>query len=156
MQKKKKKETVEIEVPSKAIRVKHATCPNGCNLMDTEHLINGYPSVTVFAKTKEQEGLIYLDPVYGSYKNLPQIEIPQGTCADLYCPDCGVSLVQDEICEQCGAKMFAIYLPHGGVIEVCTRNGCQSHNLKFTDSEEIGKKLFDDDLYDISLQDINH
>ena len=153
----KKKEIVEIEVPSKAIRVKHATCPRGCNLMDTEHLINGYPSVTVYAKTGDKEGLIYLDPIYGSYKNLPEIEIKEGECADLYCPVCKISLVHEkETCSKCGAPMFAIYLPHGGVIEVCTRNGCQSHNLKFTDSEEMGKKLFDDKLYDISLRDINH
>ncbi len=154
--KNKKKEIVEIEIPSKAIRVKHATCPRGHSLMDEEHLISGYPSITVHAKVDDKEGLIHLDPVYGSYKNVPEFEVKEGECVTMFCPECGLSLIENETCDRCGAPMFVVYLPHGGVIEVCTRNGCQFHNLKFTESEEMGKKLFEDTMLDVSLKDLNH
>ncbi len=145
----KDKETVEIEIPSKSIRVKNAMCQNGHSLMDDEHRIDGYPSVTALVKTKDSKGLIHLDPVYGSYKNVPEIEIPEGECVELFCPTCGVSLTEGgQICDECLAPMFTIHLPHGGVIDVCTRNGCQFHNLKFTDSKEMGQKLMEDHFFD--------
>lgn len=145
----KKKEIVEIEIPSKAIRIKHATCFNGHNLMDKEHLIDRYPSVTVLAKYGEKQGLIHLDPVYGSFKNIYEIEVPEGECVELFCPKCNVSLSeQGQICDECLAQLFAIFLPHGGMIEACLRNGCHFHSLKFTDSEEIGKKLLEEHYFD--------
>jgi len=145
----KNRDTVEIEIPSKTLRVKHASCRHGHNLMDEEHLINGYPSVTVIVKLKDKTGMIHLDPVYGSYRNVPEIDIPEGECVELFCPECGISLTEGEqVCDECMAPMFTIHLGHGGVIEVCTRNGCQGHNLKFTDSEEMGKKLLEDHFFD--------
>jgi hypothetical protein len=146
--KNKKKEIVEIEIPSKTLRIKHAMCPNGHSLMDDEHLINGYSSVTVRAKYGDKEGLIYLDPIYGSFTNVYEIVVPEGECVELYCPTCGVSLSEHgQICDECLAPMFAIYLPHGGMIDACLRVGCHHHTLRFTDSEEIGKKLVDEDYF---------
>ncbi len=88
----KKKEIVEIEIPSKTIRLKNAMCRNGHNLMDEENLINDSPAITVLAKYGEQEGLIHLDPVYGSFQNLWEITVPAGECVELFCPTCKVSL----------------------------------------------------------------
>ncbi len=146
---KKKKEKVEIEVPSKAIRIQHAQCPNGHDLMDPEHKINGYASITVLTKYKDQEGLFHLDPVYGSYKNVPEINIPQGEIVQFYCPQCHVSLSEaGQTCDKCSAPMFALSLPHGGIVEACLRNGCQFHNLKLTDGEELIKRLEDEGTLD--------
>lgn len=145
----KKKEIVEIEIPSKTIRVKHAMCRNGHSLMDKHKLINGSPAITVLAKYSEQEGLIHLDPVYGSFQNLWEITVPEGECVELYCPTCKVSLSDHgQICDECLAPTFAIYLPNGGMVEACLRNGCHFHTLKFTDSDEIGKKLLEDHYFD--------
>ncbi len=150
--KKKKNEVVEIEIPSKAIRVQHATCPNGHNLMDSEHKINGYPSIAVLAKYEDQEGLIYLDPVYGSFKNLPEIDLPKDKIVSFFCHECGVSLSDEgQSCNVCSAPMFALHLPHGGIIEGCLRNGCQFHNLKLVDGEELVKRLYDDHTLDAYL-----
>ena len=41
----KEKEIVEIEIPSKAVRVKHAMCSHGHSLMDKDHPINNFPSI---------------------------------------------------------------------------------------------------------------
>lgn len=145
----KKKEIVELEIPSKVIRIKHAMCRNGHSLMDKKKLINGSPAITVLAKYGDQEGLIHLDPVYGSFQNLWEITVPKDECVELYCPTCNVSLSDHgQICDECLAPMFAVYLPNGGMVEACLRNGCHFHTLKFTDSEEIGKKLLEDHYFD--------
>jgi hypothetical protein len=145
----KKKEIVELEVPTRAIRIKNAMCVNGHNLMDEEHKISGNPSIKVLAKYGDQQGLIYLDPVYGSFQNVWEITVPDGECVELFCPHCNVSLAEHgQICDDCLAPMFALYLPHGGMVEACLRNGCHHHTLKFTDSEEIAKILIEDHYFD--------
>ncbi len=145
----KKKEIVELEIPSKTIRIKHAMCRNGHRLMDEHKLINGNPAITVLAKYGDQEGLIHLDPVYGSFQNLWEITVPEGECVELFCPTCKASLSDHgQICDECLAPMFALYLPHGGMVEACLRNGCHFHTLKFTDSDEIGQKLLEDHYFD--------
>jgi len=140
--KNKEKEIIEIEIPSKGIRVQHATCPNGHSLMDPDHKINRYPSITVKAKYKDLEGMIHLDPVYGSFKTVSEIKVPEGEEVEFFCPQCGVTLTFDDIkCEECGASMFGVYLPRGGRVEACLRNGCQFHNLKMVDGKELLEKL---------------
>lgn len=143
--KKAKKETVEIQIPSKAIRVQNASCPNGHSLMDHDHKINGYPSITVLVKYKGKEGLIHLDPVYGSFKNLAEIEVPKDVIVEFLCPICKASLTDEaQSCNVCSAPMFALHLPFGGIIEGCLRNGCQFHSLVFVNGEELVKRLYDD------------
>ena len=145
----KEKEVVEIEVPTKTIRIKHAMCVNGHSLMDAEHLINDNPSISVLAKYGDEEGLIFLDPVYGSFQNMWEITVPNDECVELFCPECKVSLSEHgQICDECLAPLFAIYLPNGGMVEACQRNGCHFHSLKFTDSEELGKKLLEEHYFD--------
>jgi len=145
----KKKEVVEITVPTKAIRIKHATCVKGHSLMDEKVLINGNPAITVLAKYGDEEGLIHLDPVYGSFQNIWEITVPKDECVELFCPTCRLSLSEHgQICDECLAPMFAIYLPHGGMVEACLRNGCHHHKLQFTDSEEIGKKVLEEHYFD--------
>ena len=147
--KNKKKEIVELEIPSRTIRIKKAMCEHGHSLMDPDHLIDGNASIAVLAKYENQEGLIYLDPVYGSFKNVWEIDVPEGECVELFCPRCHVSLSEHgQICDECLAPMFAVYLPHGGMVAACLRNGCHYHTLKFTDSEEIGKKLLEEHYFD--------
>ena len=150
--KKFKKETVELQIPSKAVRVQNASCPNGHSLMDHEHKINGYASITVYVKYKKKEGVIHLDPVYGSYKNLPEIEVAKNAIVEFYCPVCKASLTDaGQVCSVCSAPMFALHLPFGGIIEGCLRNGCQFHSLKFVNGEELVKRLYDDHTLDAYL-----
>ncbi|OGC00693.1 hypothetical protein A2V82_02945 [candidate division KSB1 bacterium RBG_16_48_16] len=147
-----KRERVEIEIPSKAIRIKNAGCPNGHSLMDPDHKINGYPSVKVLIRYKDQEGLIYLDPIYGSFKNIHVLNVSQGDVVDFYCPECKTSLTAaGKICRECSSRMFAIHLPHGGIIEGCLKNGCHYHNLRLIDGNELLKKLDEEDMLDSYL-----
>ena len=149
---KKKKETVEIELPSKAIRIQHAACPNGHSLMNSEHKINGYDSVSVLVKYKGQQGLIYLDPVYGSFKNVIEIKVDEGGMVEFFCPHCRISLADEhQTCIICAAQMLALHLPHGGIIEGCLRNGCQFHNLKLVSGDELVKRLYESHSLDAYL-----
>lgn len=139
------KEKIEVTVPSKAIRIQHAHCPKGCSLMDDEVKINGYPSILVKAKYKDQEGLLHLDPVYGSFQNVSELDVEKGGVVEFFCPHCGISLTDEgQTCNVCASPMFALYLPHGGIIEACLRNGCLEHSLKLVDSEQLLSRLFED------------
>ena len=146
------KEKVEVTIPSKAIRIQHASCPHGCDLMDESVLIDGYASIAVMAKYKNREGLIHLDPVYGSFHNISELDVKENDVAEFFCPKCGISLTDEgEFCNACSSPMFAIHLPHGGIVEACLKNGCTEHNLRLVDGEELLKRLFEDHTLDSYL-----
>jgi hypothetical protein len=149
---KRKKEVVEIELPSKAIRIQHASCPNGHSLMDNDHLINGYASVTVLVKSKGHQGLVHLDPIYGSFKNVFEVKVEEGGIVEFFCPHCRTSLIDEhQMCSICSAPMFSLHLPHGGIIEGCLRNGCQFHTLKLVSGDELVKRLYESHSLDAYL-----
>lgn len=148
----KKKEIVAIEIPSKALRIQHASCPNGHSLMDHEHKINGYSSVTVVVNYKNQTGQIHLDPIFGSFKNVSEINVPEGEIVDFLCPICKESLTdKGQHCNMCSAPMFAMHLPQGGIVEGCLRNGCQFHNLKLVSGDELVRRLYESHTLDAYL-----
>jgi hypothetical protein len=145
----KQRETIEIKVPSKAVRISHATCPEGHSLMNTEHKINGYPSIGVRVRYKDQTGLIYLDPVYGSFKNVYEIKVPENEVVEFFCPTCETSLTYyNHVCQNCKAPMFDIKLPHEGIVAGCLRNGCHFHMLKLADGEKLLKALDEEGTLD--------
>ncbi|MBD3386315.1 hypothetical protein GF407_15500 [candidate division KSB1 bacterium] len=146
------KETVQMEMPAKMIVIQHASCPRGHDLMNPDHKIHGHAAVTVKVKYKDREGMIHLDPVYGSYDNESDIEIPKDGVAEFFCPECGISLVDpDQSCNLCSAPMFAFMLPNHGIIEGCSRQGCRFHHLKIVTSDELMDRLNDEHILDSYL-----
>ncbi len=143
---KKEKVEIEVEVPSQKIHVQHVTCPNGHYLCDESHKIHGYPAIKVKVKYQDQEGVLYLDPVYGSHDNVEEgIEIPKGAVVEFFCPECGVSLKSpDETCVLCASPMFVFHLPKGGIVEGCLKKGCFYHKMKIVAAEEQLGRLFED------------
>ncbi|MEJ2637099.1 MAG: hypothetical protein P8184_17655 [Calditrichia bacterium] len=142
----KEKLQIEIEVPSKKIRVSHVHCPNGHNLCDPSVKINDFPSIRLKLKNKMgEEGFLYLDPVYGSFQNREEgIQIAADEVVDAFCPECGVSLTSpDETCQLCASPMFLLHLPKGGIIEGCLKKGCYFHRMKIVDAEEQIARLFE-------------
>ncbi|GAB4369770.1 MAG: hypothetical protein Kow0042_11620 [Calditrichia bacterium] len=150
---KKEKLQIEIEVPSQALHVEHVYCPRGHALSDPSTRIHGYPAIKVKVKYKQQEGFLYLDPVYGSYDNIEKdIEIPQKGVVKFYCPECGVPLqAEGETCQVCSAPLFLFHLPKGGIIEGCLRKGCLFHKMKIVDAEEQIARLFQNDTLESFL-----
>jgi hypothetical protein len=129
------KEQIVIEVPTKTLHVEHAACPNGHSLMDPTLPIHGYPSIKTIIQYGNSKGFIHLDPIYGSFHNVLEIDLPEGVLVDLFCPTCQVSLKENgpRTCDWCFAPMFVLFLPNGGLLEGCLRAGCHQHKLKLVD-----------------------
>jgi hypothetical protein len=132
------KEQIVIEIPSKALHVEHATCCNGCSLMDPSVPINGYPSIKIILQYGEIKGIVHLDPVYGSFHNIFDVDIPEGVVVEMFCPTCNVSMKVNEnrVCDWCFSPLFSLYLPNGGLLEGCLKVGCHQHKLKLVDVDE--------------------
>ena len=150
---KKEKLQIEVEVPAKQVHVEHVTCPNGHLLCDPTTLIHGFPSIKVKVKYRDQEGFLFLDPLYGSHDNIEQdIEIPQNAVVEFFCPECGVSLKSEEdTCQLCSSPLFLFHLPRGGIIEGCLKKGCLYHKMKIVDAEQQVARLFENDTLESYL-----
>lgn len=134
-------EKIIVEIPTQAIHVEHAACPNGHSLMDPSVEINGYPSVKVILQYGSVRGIVHLDPVYGSFHNIFDIQIPEGVLVDMFCPTCNVNMKETDgrVCDWCFSPLFLLYLPKGGLLEGCLKVGCHQHKLKLVDmNEQLG------------------
>jgi predicted RNA-binding Zn-ribbon protein involved in translation (DUF1610 family) len=113
------------------VDIQHAHCPNGCDLMTDKVKKNGLKTIAVKIRWQDKEGMIYLDPEFGSYDNVMDFEIPPGEIVQFYCPHCGISLQHEhDLCRSCSAPTFAMELPGEGQIIGCLRKGCFEHTLK--------------------------
>jgi hypothetical protein len=140
------KERIIIEVPSGALHIEHAACPQGHSLMDPVLPINGYPSIKVVLQYGDVRGHVHLDPVYGSFHNIFEVDIPEGVVVEMYCPTCQAALKLDEHhCDFCHSPMFALFLPNGGLLEGCLKSGCHRHKLKLVDIDAQMSRLQGDD-----------
>jgi len=149
----KEKLQIEVEVPSKKIHAEHVYCPNGHALCDPQTKIHGYPSIKIKVKYKGEEGFLYMDPIYGSFDNIEEgISLPKGAVVEFFCPECGVSLKEeDETCRLCSSPLYIFNLPKGGIIEGCLKNGCMYHKMKIIDSEQQIGRLFENDTLESFL-----
>ena len=144
---KKEKIQIEVEVPSKALEVKHVTCPNGHPLFDEEVKFEGHPSIKAKVKHKNETGFIYLDPVYGSYnKSEEGIKIPDNAVVEFFCPECDVSLTDPhDTCQSCASPLFILHLPKNSVAVGCLKKGCTFHKIKIVDAESQISRMFQND-----------
>ena len=142
---KKEKIQIEVEVPSSTLNVQHASCPKGHLLRDENVKIHGNPSLKVKIRRKKQEGLLFIDPVYGSFDNIEKdITLAHGDVVEMFCPECGISLKDPhETCQVCSSPMFTFHLPKGGIVEGCTKKGCFFHKLKILDTEKQISRSFE-------------
>jgi len=142
------KERIILEVATGALHVEHARCPNGHSLMDDAIPINGYPSIKVLLRYGDIQGHVHLDPVYGSFHNLFDVEIPEGVVVEMLCPTCkGTLKVEGDHCDFCHSPTFALFLPNGGLLEGCMKSGCHRHKLKLVDLDaQLGRLQGDDHI----------
>ena len=107
-------------------------CPR-CNhsLMDSRHLLDGYPAVKVTISCEGQHGWLTLSSLYGSYNVNSEFVIPPESIAQFYCPHCHSELRGSSCCPDCTSPMVPLMVRNGGVIQICARRGCQGHLLDF-------------------------
>ena len=129
---------VNLSQPSNVVHIQNARCPNGCNLMSEDVKIHGMKSIKVTIKWNEEEGFIYLDPKFGSYKHISELEVPEGEIVEFFCPECGKSLKNEtELCRSCSSPTFTLDLPDEGEITGCLKKGCFGHTLKIVSFESM-------------------
>lgn len=113
------------------ISVKCPLCQE--SLMNESVRIDDLPSIEIEAKMKKNLGKIYLSQIYGSYtKKFIKVKDEVGTIASLSCPHCHQPLPIIQKCD-CQAPMVGMQLEIGGIIKICSRNGCKRHSLEFED-----------------------
>jgi NADH-quinone oxidoreductase subunit E len=102
-----------------------------CNrsLMDPRHLIDGLPVIRVTISFGNKHGRLTLSSLYGSDKVELEHQIPEGAVVQMFCPHCHAELIGGTACPECGAPMVPMIVKGGGVVQICSRNGCKGHML---------------------------
>jgi len=104
--------------------------------MTPERRIDGLDAVRITAKVLDTTGSIFLSQVYGSYnKEFVDAKNVEGSVIEGLCPHCSAPFPIHQMCE-CGAPLFSLSLLGGGVINICSRNGCERHSLEFENADD--------------------
>jgi signal transduction histidine kinase len=105
--------------------VRTATCPRGCDLLDTGVRLAGIPAIRILRRTGEREVVMHMDPLYGRGHHRATEPRQEGDIPVHLCPTCRASLeLPDRRCAECGAPVFAVKVAGAGQIEWCSRTGC--------------------------------
>jgi len=106
------------------------SCPR-CNhsLMDADFAIDGRSSIRCSISFDGQHGWLRLSSLYGSLNIGAECEIPAGAVVRFFCPHCHAQLVGSSACSQCEAPMVPLMVRGGGVVQICSRRGCENRAL---------------------------
>jgi len=121
--------------PTGTLQIKRALCRKRHDLVDRKIQIDGKPAISMRYKKKDQTGIIYLNPMYGStdhrLNGMPDFDRE----LELMCPDCSASLIADgETCPDCGSPIYAFEVPLKGLVHGCLKKGCGWHRWEQADS----------------------
>lgn len=122
-------------------QVKKAQCSKRHSLIFNEVKIDGLPSIKVKGKTTTQEGIIYLDPVYGKNRHQYEMQIQENEIVEMFCSECNNLLIkQNSVCPACKAPIYMFEIPQQGTFEGCTRKGCNWQ--KWDEIDKAGLKEY--------------
>jgi two-component system, NtrC family, sensor kinase len=123
-------------------QIKHATCPNQHDLIDSSHKIEGMPSIKVKVSYKGNVGFLHLDPIYGGLRHHYGIQLKKNESIEVSCPECDVSLVHPtKKCLECGSPIYVLYTPETGSIEGCARHSGTWRKWEQVDREGKSKYI---------------
>ncbi len=122
--------------PKGMVHIKAALCPKNHNLIDNEHKIGGLPSIKIKMRSGENEGFLYLDPIYGRSNHYFGLPLEKNEPIKLLCSVCDIQLLdKTEKCPLCGGPVYKIEIPTQGYLE-----GCASFKDDWQRWEEIDKE----------------
>jgi hypothetical protein len=125
-----KKGTRETDEEKVRYVVTEAYCPNGCNIMDAVHRVNGAPGLRIEFRRPGMEGEFVLSAIEGDFdKIILSGELKDGVKDELYCPHCGVMFKKLINCDcKPDADMVTIgltpKLDFNNAISFCNVTGC--------------------------------
>ena len=134
--------------PSGFLQIKRALCPKRHDLVDRKVQIEGKPAISMRYRSKEQTGLIHLNPMYGSSAHRLNDMPTLAEGVDLMCPDCSASLLAEgATCPQCEAPIYAFEVPLKGLVQGCLQDGCGWQAWEQVDS------AWDDEFVEVRVSD---
>ena len=111
--------------PVGMVQIKSAICPKGHSLMDNQVRIAGKASVRVKAKSSYDNGMVYLDPVYGMTRHRYELRRDDDHGLQFSCPTCNRSLLEEgRSCPECNSAIYAFEVTGHGRLEGCSRKDC--------------------------------
>jgi hypothetical protein len=125
-----KKGTKKTDEEQVRYAVTEAYCPKGCNIIDTEHIINGVPGLRFKFRRPGMEGEFVLSAIEGDFdKIVLSGELEDDVKDELYCPNCGVIFKKLINCScKPGADMVTVgltpKLDFNNAISFCNVTGC--------------------------------
>jgi uncharacterized OB-fold protein len=126
-------------------------CPScGKSLMNPEVPVDDLASIEFLVKIANRMGALYLSQIYGSYnKVFDGIEDLKGAVVECSCPHCHQPFPVRRACPNCAAPIIILDLEAGGIIKVCSRNGCKMHSLEFEDADDAFKLFQNQDTSEL-------
>lgn len=112
--------------------VNEAYCPKGCNILDENNPINGFPSLRLKFERPGNEGIMLLSAVEGVFdKIIESGELENGVKDELYCPYCNTMFEKLVNCScKPDADMILIgltpELDFNNAITFCNVTGCDN------------------------------
>ena len=121
--------------PAGTLQIKRALCRKRHDLVDRKVKIDGNPAISMRFRSKKKNGLIHLNPMYGSNKHQLDDMPALDENVDLMCPDCSASLIAEgKTCPECKAPIYTFEVPLKGMVQGCLREGCGWHRWEQADS----------------------
>lgn len=129
---KRKKKAQKMDEDKVRYIVTKAYCPKGCNIIDHEIDINGFPGIRIAFKRDGMEGEFVVSAIEGDFdKKVLRGELTEGAKDELYCPHCGTAFEKLVNCKCTdGADMVVIGLTpklnFNNAITFCNVTGCSN------------------------------
>ena len=134
--------------PMDVLQIKTAQCRKRHDLVNRKLKIGDKPAITLRWDNGQDNGLIHLDPMYGSQGHRLGDMPPISEGIDLQCPECMASLrAEGEDCPECGSPVFAFEVPLKGLVYFCVKQDCGWSRWEQVDS------AWDDQFVEVRVQD---
>ncbi len=131
------------------IVIRECYCPNGHSLISDQAVFDGHNGIVLKVKSKDKEGIIALDPVYGMKHRYSSFNLPKDELLQIVCPECGIPLPVFSNCS-CGGELVTLFLDQkskfANSILICNRVDCQHAQLRFNNEvvlyDDSGNVIF--------------
>ena len=112
--------------------ISQAYCPNGCNIINKDHKINGFPGLQIKFKRPQVKGEFIISAIEGDFdKIILSGNLQEGIKDELYCPHCNTMFEKLVQCNcRADADMVVIGLTPeldlNNAISFCNVTGCKN------------------------------